>query len=362
MLLSTPTPTRPSLRIAVVGDCYSQWDERDLEALDAINPDLALFVGNYADEDVDTVGLISKAVVSRPSASIFGNRDFLWMARKWRGHHPLSWYRNHGASMLQQDVRSRPQFREESLEKMHIMLENSDVGYRVRDFSSLGLSVVGARPFTNGGRRRGGARRLYKSKFYRFHWGVRTLEDSSQRIVDSARAARYGHSTLVLAHHGPHGLGDSPSDPCGCDWTAPNSPQDWGDPDLESALKDAQAMPGVRVPLVVFGHMPSTLQGGGARTMAVRRGATTFVNAAVHPRWRGVRPGKASRGIDTETVERAFTLIDLGLEPDLDAGVDEPTAGAGDDVRERAVPWTVTRVKQVWLLPTGDVCDEQRLL
>ena len=252
MLCRVPGPAS-RLRIAVVGDCHCQWDEHDVECLDALDPDLAMFVGNFGDESAAVVHWIAKAAARRPTASIFGNRDFLWTARKWRGHHPLSWYRKHGAAKLP-EIRERPLFREESLEHMHKLLDESDVGYRVRDYASLGLSVVGGRPFSNGGRSRGGARNLYKSKFYRFHYGVRSLEQSSRRIVDASRDARFGHSTVVLAHHGPDGLGDAPSDPCGCDWDETRRPLDWGDPDLAMALREAQALPGVRVPLVVFGH------------------------------------------------------------------------------------------------------------
>ena len=246
---------------------------------------------------------------------------------------------------------------------MHGLLEDSDIGYRVRDYASLRLSVVGGRPFSNGGRSRGGARNLYKSKFYRFHYGVRTLEQSSRRIVDATRDAKFSQSTVVLAHHGPLGLGDAPSDPCGCDWDEALAPLDWGDADLGMALDQVKALPDVRVPLVVFGHMDGRLQGsGGERTMAVQRGKTTFVNAAVCPRWRGVRPGKASRGVDTSATERAFTLIDLGVEADgaqEDACVDARD-GPADSLA--SVPWAVTCVRQAWILPSGDVREERRLL
>ena len=48
--------------------------------------------------------------------------------------------------------------------------------------------VMANRFFRLRGANRGGARNLYKSKFYRFHWAVRTLEQSSARIFEAAQA------------------------------------------------------------------------------------------------------------------------------------------------------------------------------
>lgn len=43
---------RRAIRLICVGDIHGQWDEEDEMALRSLNPDMALFVGDYGDEDV----------------------------------------------------------------------------------------------------------------------------------------------------------------------------------------------------------------------------------------------------------------------------------------------------------------------
>ena len=327
------------LLVAIIGDCHCQWDERDAAALDLLAPDLALFVGDFGNqEDEKTVAAVAASAVQH-KASIFGNHDFLWLSRKWRGHHPLSWYRGHAATKLAVGPDERPTFSDETVEQLHRLLEDSDVGYRRRDFAALGLSVVGGRPFSSGGQPNAAAPHLQKSKFYRWHWRVRSLEQSAARIVRAARGAPPSHDVVMLAHNGPAGLGGTVDSPCGRDWSIGRArkvqPRDWGDADLRMAIDEARTS-GLRVPLVAFGHMHERLQRGAGvelRRMVAREGDTTFVNAARVPRWR--------QGADGER-EGALTLVDLTRDGDADGG-----------------GWEVEQVRQVWLSPAGEVTEER---
>ena len=339
------TASAGRLLVAIIGDCHSQWDERDAAALELLAPDLALFVGDFGNqEDKQTVAAVAASSV-RHKASIFGNHDVMWLTRKWRGHHPLSWYRGHAATKMAMTHDERPVFSDEAVEELHRLLEDSDVGYRRRDFDALGLSVVGGRPFSSGGQPNAARPHLQKSKFYRWHWRVRSLEQSAARIVRAARGAPPSHDIIMLAHNGPAGLGGTVDAPCGRDWSSGArkvQPRDWGDADLRMALDEARAS-GLRVPLVAFGHMHERLQRGAGvelRRMVAREGATTFVNAARVPRWRD--------GADGER-EGALTLVELARDGD---GGGTPTDGDGGG-------WEVERVRQVWLSAAGEVTEER---
>lgn len=62
---SSVRPAQPGenpsrLRLAVVGDVHDQWDaERDAAALHALGVDVAVFVGDFANENADFVGRIA---------------------------------------------------------------------------------------------------------------------------------------------------------------------------------------------------------------------------------------------------------------------------------------------------------------
>jgi uncharacterized protein (TIGR04168 family) len=56
-----------------VGDVHDAWDALDNHVLESLSPDLALFVGDFGNENVDLVSLISRCRV--PKACILGNHD-----------------------------------------------------------------------------------------------------------------------------------------------------------------------------------------------------------------------------------------------------------------------------------------------
>ena len=65
--------TRLRATVAIVGDCHDQWDAADGAALEALGPDLVLFVGDFGNENVDVVRAVS--ALRLPKAAILGNHD-----------------------------------------------------------------------------------------------------------------------------------------------------------------------------------------------------------------------------------------------------------------------------------------------
>ena len=64
-------------RLVVVGDVHNHWSERDVLALQFLQPDAALFVGDFGEEVVQLVEAIKGQVntCSIPAAYILGNHD-----------------------------------------------------------------------------------------------------------------------------------------------------------------------------------------------------------------------------------------------------------------------------------------------
>jgi uncharacterized protein (TIGR04168 family) len=266
------------LRLAIVGDIHHQWDDTDHAALHGLGVDLVLFVGDYGNEAVDIVRQISQLAL--PKAAIMGNHD--------------AWYSvtAKGKARCPYD-RAQEDWVQAQLE----LLGDCHVGYGCKDFPDLGLSVVGARPFSWGG-----AKWKY-SKFCKARLGVHGFAESAKRIA-TAIAAATGETILIIGHNGPAGLGDRPEDPCGKDWGELIDGQlaggDYGDPDLAMAIAQAQAA-GKSIPLVTFGHMHHRLKSGQPRRTQQQVGQTRYFNAACVPRW---------NTIDGEPV-RHFGLVTL---------------------------------------------------
>jgi len=118
------------------------------------------------------------------------------------------------------------------------------------------LAVVGGRPFSQGGP---DFKRV--EQFYREMYGVEGFEDSTEKTVRALRGAAAhlskakekekgkkngnenenendddkGAAVVLIAHNGPSSLGEQKHDICGADFLEDGG--DWGDPDLEEALR-----------------------------------------------------------------------------------------------------------------------------
>lgn len=268
--ISLPMETEhiPRLKkIACVGDIHGMWNEHDEAALRAFQPDLALFVGDYGDENVAVTQRVADFAnsVDFGVSTVFGNHDaFYTVSSRKQSYAPYD---------VKTTCRVSDQIR---------MLDAFDVSYRSVAFDSIAMSVCGGRSFSHGG-----PNWKYK-QFFRNFVGVSSMADSTAKLNDAVMRSQF--DTLVfLSHSGPVGLGDGPEDPCGKDW-GDHPGGDYGDVDLRAAIENARSR-GMRVPLTVFGHMHKKLQGDRGNRIMVKTepdgcsgGQTVMLNAAVVPR------------------------------------------------------------------------------
>ena len=263
-----------SITIAIVGDVHDQWSEADSLALQHLNVDLALFVGDFGNEAVDVVRQISTVPI--PKAAIMGNHDAWYSASSW------------GRKKAPYD-----KSKEDRVQQQLDLLGEAHVGFSKLDFPQLNVSVVGSRPFSWGGDT------WRNSQFYRDRYNITSFEESTQQIVKSAKNA--AHQTLILiAHNGPTGLGSSTESISGRDWKEEGG--DYGDPDLTAAISQVQQL-GKSIPLVTFGHMHHELKipRGKRRKIVEVRDKTVYLNAACVP-----RVVKTSEG-----AKRSFSLVTM---------------------------------------------------
>lgn len=237
-----------SATLTVVGDVHRWWRNADAVYLERAQPDLALFVGDLGDEDVEMVRLVAALAV--PKAVILGNHD------AWQSFGLKS---------------PTPKLRE-SLD----LLGDDHLAYTVREVPAGGISVIGARPFSWGGQS------LRSPEVYDQIYGIHTMRQSAAAIVDAARHAQH-RDLVILAHNGPLGLSPQSADIWGKDFGKPGG--DWGDRDLALAIQRIEGF-GLRVRAVIAGHMHHRLAHprGQERVRYVRRGDTLFLNPAVVPR------------------------------------------------------------------------------
>ncbi|NJK34707.1 MAG: TIGR04168 family protein [Oscillatoriales cyanobacterium SM2_2_1] len=248
------------ITIAVIGDIHDQWLPEDHAMLHQLGVDLVLFVGDFGNEVVDLVRLLTS--LDLPKACILGNHDAFYTASEW------------GRKKAPYD-----HCQEDRVQQQLDLLGPCHVGYGYSDFPQFQLSVVGARPFSWGGRN------WKNPDFYRDRYGIETYEQSIDRILKMSRHGAF-RTQIFLGHNGPSGLGDQQWSICGKDWQPVGG--DHGDPDFAAALAAAQEQ-GIQVPLVTFGHMHHRLRHcDRPREMVVTNGqGTVFLNAAFVPRIQG---------------------------------------------------------------------------
>jgi uncharacterized protein (TIGR04168 family) len=219
------------IKIAAIGDVHDQWHEADNQALQALEVDLALFVGDFGNESLEVVQRIANLPL--PKAVILGNHDAWYTATHW-GQKKCPYDRN----------------KEDRVQAQLDLLQDTHVGYNKLDFSLFNLSVVGSRPFSWGGKE------WKYNEILKERYNINNFTESRQRIAQSAQDSPYSH-LIFIGHNGPSGLGEQPEDICGRDWKPLGG--DHGDPDLAGAISDAKAL-NKQVSLVVFGHMHHRLR------------------------------------------------------------------------------------------------------
>ncbi|PZV15933.1 MAG: TIGR04168 family protein [Pseudanabaena sp.] len=252
-----------SIKIAVVGDIHDLWQPvEDRLALQALEVDLVLFVGDIGNESVEVVREIANLDI--PKAVILGNHD--------------AWYST-SDSDKKPSKKECPYDRtkEDRVQQQLDILGNLHVGYSWIDFPEFNLSIVGSRPFS------WGSSRWKQEAFYRDRFNVKNFAESTRRITEAVANAAYDN-IIFLGHNGPFGLGSEEYSICGKDWKSGGG--DYGDPDFAEAISKSYQMLKT-IPLVAFGHMHHHLRLNSKRTrdaIAINDMETVFLNAACTPR------------------------------------------------------------------------------
>jgi len=273
------------IKIAVIGDVHDLWNEFDHEALEFLQVDLVLFVGDFGNESIPLISQIAQLNI--PKAIILGNHDAWFSATEW-GRKKCPYDRT----------------LEDRVQQQLDILGKSHVGYGYLDFPELDISVVGSRPFSWGGSK-------WKCKeFYREKYAIENFHQSSDKIIASVNKTQ-AQQIIFIGHNGPFGLGANPEDTCGRDWKPLGG--DFGDPDFQSAIKYTQEL-GKNVPLVTFGHMHHSLRHTKDRLRTIinqDEHKTIYLNAASTPRIQEIEGEKIHKFSLVTLDARIVTKIDL---------------------------------------------------
>lgn len=246
------------IKIAVVGDVHDLWEDEDIIALELLEIDLVLFVGDFGNESVDIVKKI--ASIPLPKAVIMGNHDAWFSATEW-GKKKCP-YNPHLEDRVKQQLDILGEFQ---------------VGYSKLDFPQFKLSVVGSKPFSWGGGD------WTCSDFFAKLYNVHNFEQSATKIMNMVEKTQFDH-LLFLGHNGPFGLGNQAEDICGKDWNPIGG--DFGDRDFQLAIAKSREL-GKKIPLVTFGHMHHNLRHRQDRLRTIVNQDihnTIYLNAAKVPR------------------------------------------------------------------------------
>ena len=113
-------------------------------------------------------------------------------------------------------------------------------------------------------------------------YGIANLDQSAERLrqcVDQTQSDRL----IFLAHNGPCGLSQTPTDIWGRDFGPADGDYDFGDPDLEQAIAYAKGRD-KEVLAVIAGHLHRQTKSGKQRQWLVEKDGTKYINAAHVPR------------------------------------------------------------------------------
>lgn len=134
-----------------MGDVHDAWSAADAAALAAVGADMALFVGDFGNENVQVVQQV--AAIDMPKAVILGNHDAWYSMSAARRQKaavkrtlplPTSGGGGAGAAGGEQDMSlATPQLRQQLA-----ALSDCNVGYGAMQVPGKAASIVGARPFS----------------------------------------------------------------------------------------------------------------------------------------------------------------------------------------------------------------------
>ncbi len=249
-------------KIALIGDLHGSWDNDDVRAFNASDYEAMVFTGdlgsgterNSVDVARSIAGLTKRAIVMPGN----NDADFLPEIAAEFGH-------QRGIAELM-ELAGR-----QTLERANIVL----CGYRLHSLAIGGrkLTLLTARPCAMGG-----GEFSFPDAIGR-NYGVHDMQESTDTLLGLVDQVATD-MLFILAHNGPHGLGEKASDIWGCDFR--DEEGDWGDPDLARAVARARER-GLET-IVVAGHMHHRLRSGGRRTWQTRCDEVLYVNPARVPR------------------------------------------------------------------------------
>jgi uncharacterized protein (TIGR04168 family) len=260
--------TMSTIRIAVIGDLHTHWDDLDVAYFNRSDYDLLLFTGDLGGGSRDstlrvarTLSKLAKPTLVMPGNNDVGDIDELAAELAHRGA-----LRQFSAVLQGHSEAGRP-----GPEPMVRLC-----GYSAHRIGppSRSVTLITGRPHSMGGEQLSFGDHMLSA------WGIESMAASAARLralVDQADT----QDLLFLAHNGPTGLGDEPIDMWGCDFKSGGG--DWGDPDLSEAVEHAIAR-GHRVLAVIGGHMHLDTKCGRERPWQRAHEGVLYVNPARVPR------------------------------------------------------------------------------
>jgi len=263
------------LSLAIVGDMHGQFDATDVEYFNASSYDALLMVGDLATKNPDSVFRLVPLLnqLTKPTYLIPGNHDTT-------GIRQLIGEITHNDFLVRFGAPSQST----RMEKFARLLATPTLcGYSIHNLGKL--SLVAARPFSMGDSRASSVGdpfalpvnfKPYLEKIY----GITTLYESKERLM--SLIDRVNPPYIVLAHHGPFGLGEKATDMFGADFLPTET--DFGDRDLSAAIDYAHKIK--KPPLaVIAGHMHyPTKHGKKNKTWHLKKDGVLYINAARWPR------------------------------------------------------------------------------
>lgn len=228
------------MRIALVGDIHLHFDTYDIDYFNQSDYSMILFVGDLSvlgqpTKSMEVATRLSKLRI--PAIFIPGNHDVhnvFQIIAEILHNRTLAWFtglfHNRFHRLLQEWLGP-------------VALG----GYKVHSIKDdrFPLDVVTGRPWAMGGTE------ISFGPLLKRLYGVQSRKDSTDLICSQVDAAK-SNNLIFLAHNGPWGLGEQPSDIWGCDFDPKLG--DFGDGDLTDSVQYGRSR-GKNVVAVLAGHM-----------------------------------------------------------------------------------------------------------
>ena len=250
------------IRIGVIGDLHTHWDDVDVAQFNASDYDLVIFIGDLGGGTPESSLRVARSIarLDKPTLVIPGNNDTGDLVE-------LAAELSHRDGLQKLDA-----LRMGAAQRTPVRLCGYSLHHLTRD--AFDVTLIFGRPHSLGGGDLSFPEHMTDS------YDVPTLEHSTQRLCALVDESPSEH-LVFFAHNGPTGLGAEPHDMWGCDFKPGGG--DWGDPDLAAAVAHARRA-GKRVHAVVAGHMHLRTKQGVERPWLTHRDGIGYVNAARVPR------------------------------------------------------------------------------